>query len=189
MEIVLRELKFKFITIPIDLELTIFENSIEKKNMVIALEEWEWVPGDIGLPTNDQPGACWDYSVAKLGKCICGEPIRWGYRIRNKLNGVVIPEDPQYEKCIGCICLSSFFNNVKKVLKNLRKERSNTMLEYRINMNPYDYCRKHKIHLRGQPTCKKCIHDIEGCQVIECNRRKYKFDMCRTCCKERNLRV
>ena len=187
MDLVLKELKLKFITVPPLLQIAILEKSIEKTNFVIALEEWEWIVGKINSTTNDQIGACVDYGVDKNGSCICGEPVRWGYKIKNKLNGTIIPEDITTDECIGCICLESFFNNVSKVLKKLRKQRNETMLEYKINMNPYDYCRKHKIHLRGQPTCRQCIHDIEGCQIIDCKRKLFKFNMCKTCCKERKL--
>jgi len=42
MEIVLKELKLRFITVPPLLQMTIYEKSIEKTNFAIALEEGEW---------------------------------------------------------------------------------------------------------------------------------------------------
>ena len=176
--------------VPPLLKIELLMKSVEKEDINIALTEWEWVLGDIGQTTNDQPGAICDFTNSD-GRCVCGTAIRWVYQIRNKLNEILIPENPERDEGIGCICLLHFIPEAKEKYKLLKQEQrireNKKKKKQHRKENPDLYCWTCKSFLKGKPTCKKCRDDIENCTVIGCKRKKLKFSMCRTCCKERKL--
>ena len=197
MEVVFKQLKLT-VNMCISLQIELLRKSVDKKNIHLAVEEWEWVIGDIELTTNDQPGAIFDYGEDKTGRCICGTCIRWVYQIRNKLNGILIPKIPGKDNGIGCICLKTFIpraeekyklleqeQNERRKIENKRKKKEEEEID-RIK-NRSLYCCKCDSFLKGRLYCKKCLDDKRNCSIIGCNRKKLKFSMCRAHCKERKL--
>ena len=196
MEVVFKQLKLT-VNIPLPLQIELLRKSVDKENIHLAVEEWEWVVGDIELTTNYQAGAIYDFKTIK-GRCVCGCPLRWVYQIRNKLNGILIPENPCIDDGIGCICLLTFLpagkekykllkqeQNERKKIEEERKKKEEEAID-RIK-NRRLYCCKCDSFLKGKLYCKKCLDDKFNCSIIGCKRKKYKLSMCRTCCKKRKL--
>ena len=188
MESVFKQLKLT-VNMSTTLQIELLRKSVDK-DIHLAIKEWEWVVGDIEQTNNDQPGAIFDFKSMK-GSCICGNGIRWVYQIRNKLNGIVIPENPVEDNGIGCICLKNFIPGAKEKYKLLKKEQNERKKKEEEEIdrreNRHLYCCKCDSYLNKKLYCKKCLDDKFNCSIIGCKRKKLKFSMCRTCCKERNL--
>jgi hypothetical protein len=188
MELVFKDIEL-IADMPMPLQIELLKKSVNK-NILLAINEWEFVVGHIKITSNYQPGAIHEFGDLD-GRCLCGTAIRYVYRIRNKLNNFIIPENPSRDDGIGCICLKNFIPNAKSIHLELvrieNKKKRKRQIEEDRKENPTKYCFTCKSNLKDKPYCKKCLDEKFNCVVIDCKRKKLKFDMCRTCCKDRKL--
>ena len=106
--------------------------------------------------------------------CICGEPIIYIYKIKNKLNGNIIPSD-ENSPGIGCECIKKFLPNCYEELQQYATQHIKETYAHRFC---YNCGRRHKrknMMVGEVVNCKKCP---ELCCILDCVNEAFKKNLC-----------
>lgn len=107
--------------------------------------------------------------------CICGEPIIYIYKLKNKLNGNEIPSNDS-EPGIGCECIKKFLPNAYLELKEYATQHLKENFAHRFCYNCGSR-HKRKNMLEGEiVNCKKCP---ELCCILDCVNVSFKKNLCK----------